>query len=346
MKKKRFYLLIFVVFTTFSLTAQVAINKDGSNANPNSILHVKGSGVNALLIDYSDGFIGVNNIHPSYRLHLLETLTDTKNYGSVFEITGGSTDTEKYSGVYSYINGSGGVNRAFEGLSYGNNANSYNVGFGGFAKNAKYNYALQGQSVEANNISNGNNIGAVTEASNCNNLNIGLWSIGHGTGNYNIGVWAESVEANPGVNYGIYATAVNSGPGAGNSWAAYFTGKINVDGSIYQNGSVLHSKSVFAIDNASDKVMAFKPISYIDDNNELLYGFDVEAMKETLPEIVKEVTLPVKPGSENGEVIINSSVNVSAMISIMTKALQELNEKVENLEVENALLKKEISGLK
>ena len=346
MKNIKFYLLILVVFiTTLTVTAQVAINKDGSNPNPNSILHVKGSGVNALYVDYDDGYVGVNNIYPHYRLHLLETVTDTKKYGSVFEITGGSTNTEIYAGVYSYINGTGGTNRAYEGLSYGINTNSYNIGVSGFAKNAKYNYGIQGMAIEANSINQGNNIGAITEAGNCDYMNIGTYAIAHLGGSWNMGIYAKAIEGNSGINYGIYANASNSGTGG--YWSGYFDGKINVNGAIYQNDTVvLHAKNVEPILNASEKVMTFKPVSYINNTNETSYAFDADAMKKTSPELVKEVTSPPDPKDENAEIVTSTSVNITALLPIITKALQELNEKVENLEKENSALKKEINKLK
>ncbi len=343
---KKLILLTIVLLSTSLAYTQVAINKDGSDPLPNSILHVKGSGVNAMYIDYTDGFVGLNNIYPNYRLHLLESVTDTKEYGAVFEITGGSTNSSKYAGVYSYINGTGGTNRAYEGLSYGANLTSYNIGVSGFAKNAKYNYGLQGMANEANSISQGNNIGAITEADNCDYMNIGTFAIGHGAGNWNMGIWTKASEDNPGLNYGLYAKASNSGPGSGDYWSGYFDGKINVNGSIYQNGSLLHSKSVAPLLNASEKVMTFKPVSIINDNNETSYAFDAEAMKDSAPELVREVTSPPDPKDEKSVAVTSTSVNISAMLPILTKALQELNEKVENLEKENNALKAEINKLK
>ena len=343
---KKVIIFTIVLLSTSLAYTQVAINKDGSDPLPNSILHVKGSGVNAMYIDYSTGYVGLNNIIPSYRLHVLETVTDSKNYGSVFEISGGSTSTEKYAGVYSFINGTAGVNRAFEGLSYGVNPNDYNIGLAGFAKNAKYNYAIQGQAMDANSIPNGNNIGAMTEADNCDFMNIGTYTIGHGSGSYNMGVWAESSETNTGVNYGIYAKGINSGPGAGGNWSGYFDGKINVNGSIYQNGSVLHTKNLQLIDNASAKVMTFKPVSFLNNNDEISFGFDAEAMLASSPELVKEVTSPPDPRDEKSEAVTSTSVNISAMLPILTKAIQELNEKVEKLEAKNIALTKEINKLK
>jgi hypothetical protein len=338
-------IILSTVFLTATLTfAQVAINKDGSEPDANSILHVKGNGVNALYVDYSTGYVGLNNINPAYRLHLVESVTDSKNYGSVFEITGGSTSTEKYAAVYSYIDGTGGVNRAFEGHSLGANPSNYNVGISAFAKNAKYNYGLQGQTIETNTIAAGQNIGTFTEAGNCDYLNYGLFSRGIGSGAYNAGVYASSTGDNAGINYGIYATASNGG--TGNFWSGYFNGKLNVDGSIYQNGTIIHSKSIHSIDNALAEVKKLKPVSIVNEYNELSFAFDAETMKTSSPDLVKEIAQPPVPGEEISSMEVKTSVNISAIIPILTKAIQELNEKVESLESENSLLKKEIDKLK
>ncbi len=77
-----------------------------------------------------------------------------------------------------------------------------------------------------------------------------------------MGVFATSSGDNDGDNYGVYAEASNGG--SGDYWSGYFNGKFNVDGSIYQNGSVLHSKSIQTIDNAISEVAKLKPVSIID----------------------------------------------------------------------------------
>ena len=345
---KKLIVISLVMLSTSFAYSQVAINKDGSDPLPGSILHVKGNGVNALYIDYTDGFVGLNNIYPHYRLHLLESVTDTKEYGAVFEVTGGSTDTQKYAGVYSYINGTGGTNRAYEGLSYGANTNSYNIGVSGFAKNGKYNFGIQGMSNDANTNSTGLNYGGIFEGDNADYFNVGVFAIGHSGGSWNFGVYTKANEDNTtgDYNYAVYADASNSSPGTGVYWAGYFNGNTNVNGSIYQNGTVLHAKSVNPLINASAKIMTFKPVSVVNDNNETSYAFDAEAMKKSAPELVKEVTTPVDPEDKNSEAVTSSSVNITAMLPVLTKALQELNEKVEKLEAENNALKEEINKLK
>ncbi|NOX48557.1 MAG: hypothetical protein GXO89_16435 [Chlorobi bacterium] len=342
-------IIITIVLLSSSLAyTQVAINKDGSDPLPNSILHVKGSGVNAMYIDYATGYVGLNNIIPNYRLHVLESVTDTKNYGAVFEITGGSTNSAKYAGVYSFINGTGGTNRAFEGMSYGTNPDSYNMGVSGFAKNAKYNYGIQGMSTDINTNSTGLNYGSFFEADNADYFNVGVYSSGFSGGNWNFGVYSVANQDNTtgDWNYAIYANASNSSPGTGGYWAGYFNGNTNVNGSIYQNGSVLHAKSVAPLINASEIVNTFEAVSFINDQNEVSYAFDAEAMKTSAPELVKVTVIPPDPKDEKSEAVTSTSVNISAILPVLTKAIQELNEKVGELEAINIALQKEINKLK
>ncbi len=345
--KKAIIITIVLLSTSLAYT-QVAINKDGSDPLPNSILHVKGSGINAMYIDYATGYVGLNNIVPSYRLHVLESVTDTKNYGAVFEITGGSTNSAKYAGVYSFINGTGGTNRAFEGISYGSNPDSYNMGISGFAKNAKYNYGIQGMSIDINTNSAGLNYGGLFEADNADFFNVGLYSNGFSGGSWNFGVYTVANQDNTtgDWNYAIYANASNSSPGTGGYWAGYFNGNTNVNGSIYQNGSVLHAKSAAPLINASEIVNTFKAVSFINGQNEVSYAFDAEAMKTSAPELVKETVIPPDPKDEKPEAVTSTSVNISAILPVLTKAIQELNGKVGELEAINIALQKEINKLK
>ena len=67
-------LLFFIATSFISLTftnGQVAINKDGSPPDPNSILHVKGSGGNHFFIHDVTGHVGIGTLNPTERLHIV-----------------------------------------------------------------------------------------------------------------------------------------------------------------------------------------------------------------------------------------------------------------------------------
>ena len=57
--------------TSINIHSQVAINKDGSPPDPNSILHVKGSGGNHFFIHDITGNVGIGTLNPSERLHIV-----------------------------------------------------------------------------------------------------------------------------------------------------------------------------------------------------------------------------------------------------------------------------------
>jgi hypothetical protein len=190
--------------------------------------------------------------------------------------------------------------------------------------------------------------GGLFEADNADYFNVAVYSNGFSGGSWNFGVYSVANQDNTtgDWNYAIYANASNSSPGTGGYWAGYFNGNTNVNGSIYQNGNVLHAKSVSPLIKASEKIMTFKPVSIINDNDETTYAFDAEAMKTSAPELVRETVIPPDPKDEKSEAVTSTSVNISAMLPILTKAIQELNEKVGKLESENIALQKEINKLK
>jgi hypothetical protein len=69
MKKFTTLLSLLVMLLAFSLNAQVAINNDGSNADANSVLHVKdGNDNEALYIEAATGEVGIGTTNPSQKL--------------------------------------------------------------------------------------------------------------------------------------------------------------------------------------------------------------------------------------------------------------------------------------
>lgn len=69
--KKKFYFLALIAFLSFQyVSAQIAINMDGSVAASGSILHVKGSAGNHFYIDDATGFVGIGTLTPSELLHV------------------------------------------------------------------------------------------------------------------------------------------------------------------------------------------------------------------------------------------------------------------------------------
>ncbi len=70
--KKSSILVSLLLFLLGSSYAQVAINKDGSQPNANSILHIKGdaSAKNIVLEPGTNGNVGISTINPKVKLHI------------------------------------------------------------------------------------------------------------------------------------------------------------------------------------------------------------------------------------------------------------------------------------
>ncbi len=82
MKKftKTFSIIIALTISlSFHTNAQVAINKDGSQPNSNSILHVKGDNThkNMIIETGANGGVGIGTLSPTHTLHIYNALTDS-----------------------------------------------------------------------------------------------------------------------------------------------------------------------------------------------------------------------------------------------------------------------------
>jgi hypothetical protein len=90
MKKMKFYLFAFVVFiSTLSVTAQVAINKDGSNATSGTILDVKSSAAlkEHVVVQDATGYFGIGTINPQSRLDVWGSIRGSIDISNYVELT-------------------------------------------------------------------------------------------------------------------------------------------------------------------------------------------------------------------------------------------------------------------
>ena len=90
MKKMNFYLLTFIIFiSTLSVTAQVAINKDGSNPTAGTILDVKSSAAlkEHVVVQDATGYFGVGTINPLSRLDVWGTIRGSIDISNYVELT-------------------------------------------------------------------------------------------------------------------------------------------------------------------------------------------------------------------------------------------------------------------
>ncbi len=100
---KKISILLVMIMAAFAVNAQVAINKDGTAPDANSILHVKGSSNVPFYIEDATGEVGINTISPVGALHI-KMLGSGFSQGLHIE---SNTTTEDW---YFYMNGSDNLN--------------------------------------------------------------------------------------------------------------------------------------------------------------------------------------------------------------------------------------------
>lgn len=142
--------------------------------------------------------------------------------------------------------------------------------------------------------------------------------------------------------FGILATA----PASATNYAGYFNGNLHVTGSFTVTSDERLKDNVAAIQGSLEKVMQLQPKEYFYNSGkypglnlpkEKQFGLIAQEVASVIPEIVKEESVPVKPGNPGprGEHIYESEkyqgVNYIAMIPILVQAIQEQQKQIEML---------------
>jgi RNase H-fold protein (predicted Holliday junction resolvase) len=158
--------------------------------------------------------------------------------------------------------------------------------------------------------------------------------IGEADAGFAIGVLGSSL---PGSVFGTGVYGITS-PFSGN--AGFFDGDVFTTG-MYNSSDIKLKKNFEKPENILQKINKLNPLNYEYKIDEIKYlnlpggkqnGFIAQELEEVFPELVKEIKKPkdVKKMSEGLETF--KAVNYVGLIPILTKAIQELNEKVETLE--------------
>jgi len=177
-----------------------------------------------------------------------------------------------------------------------------------------------------------------------------------------IGVRGEANSTGPGWRYGGYFVASGGAGGnhaieasvntnTGDNWAGYFNGRVYSTGG-YQPSDEKLKKDVSPLDGSIDKIMKLKPVSYFYKTDEYgqmglpkdkQNGLIAQEIETVFPELVCETALSdekrTEPGYRNQEPKKIKAVNYTALIPILTRAIQEQQQTI--LE-----MKKEITALK
>ena len=135
--------------------------------------------------------------------------------------------------------------------------------------------------------------------------------------------------------------------GASNSntstFAGYFIGRLGYTGSLISVSDRKYKKSINTETTIMDKVMQLAPKNYYFDveknknmalSNTLQHGFISEEVEKIFPELVEEAYGPSTStdAKTNGKPESYKGLNYIGFIPVLTKAIQELNEKVTVLE--------------
>lgn len=158
--------------------------------------------------------------------------------------------------------------------------------------------------------------------------------VGEAEAGFAIGVLGSSL---PGSVFGTGVYGITS-PFSGN--AGFFDGDVFTTG-MYNSSDIKLKKNFEKPENILEKINKLNPLNYEYKIDEIKYlnlpggkqnGFIAQELEEVFPELVKEIKKPkdVKKMSEGLETF--KAVNYVGLIPILTKAIQELNEKVETLE--------------
>lgn len=184
-------------------------------------------------------------------------------------------------------------------------------------------------------ISNNNNSGATTQYATFGDCN------GSGTGT-RYGVYGDA-RVSSGNRYAVYGTAITTGT---NSWATYGNGDFYYTGSFQAPSDARLKKDISNMSTVLSKVMLLRPKTYEFDHSLHPYinlaqgpqfGFLSQDLEEVFPELVEDNTHKFQfggtPGVDSGEEVSVDikSVDYIKMIPILTKAIQEQQEIIEDL---------------
>lgn len=322
------------VSTTAPTTGQV-LKWDGSNWAPakdssgggssSSIWSKSGNNIYSGSSDY----VGINQTNPTSRLHVWDSVTS----GSGLTILG---EYRLYPNPSSNSGGwvvrqVGDINSSAEII--GNLA----VTTGSSSVTGATNYGFLG--LAGAEADNSYGVWALAEESDVRNY--GLYSVSQGTGTFNIGGFFVSNRNNSNSNYGVYAIA-DSGSTA--TVAGYFDGDLTYTGSLTGPSDQFLKQDIETMPTALDKVMKLEPKTYLFDKSNTnmnlpegeQFGFLAQDLEQIFPNLVHKQLHIENPHEKEGEVITKeyNSVDYMSLIPVLTKALQEQQELIKELQKE------------
>jgi hypothetical protein len=230
----------------------------------------------------------------------------------------------------------------------------WNSGVNGFAKDADFNYGVQGQALsgEYGAFAYGLYGEALGNGQNNGSFNIGIFGTGaNGSVNFGGMLSASSSNTNYGAfalawggqqNYGIWAEAPQyTVPGA--SVAAYINGNLAGTGINLYASDAKFKQNISSLSNATTIINHLNPRSYnfnltnypyINLNPGNQFGFVAQELEQVLPDLVKQSIFRAEYDS-TGHMIHDTvqykSINYIGLIPIVVQAIKEINQKNDSL---------------
>lgn len=225
-----------------------------------------------------------------------------------------------------YVSGTqNSYNTAVSGIGRYGNSNT-----GGFFSGYSNGNALANKGIDASAY------GSVLE-----NIAGNFISSGYTSGD-NYGVWTYA--GNGTNNYAIFATSLPSSGTMGPNYAGYFNGDVVRIGADNFTSDLNLKKEIHTIQNGISTISQLNPVTFEFKQEEYPsmglsggtnYGFIAQEVEKILPDLVREERHPAqydKEGNLIHEALKFKSMNYQGIIPVLTKALQEQNELINDLQ--------------
>jgi len=319
-------------------TSGQLLSWDGTSWKPKSINEGYWDTTGATVI-HTPKQVGIGTDSPIGQFDVIDTITATgigANYVTINTQTRGTTGNRSTSvGNWTQVDGQGGYeNIGVRSRVFGSSNATY-VGAGGVGglfiadcSAGQNNFGVQALS--------GFNATATVR-------NYSIYAHSRGNGTFNMGVFALSDKSTTGTgktNYGIYAQA-DSGS---TNYAGYFAGNVTYTGTLAQASDARLKNDIIPFEDALSKIenIQVKTYSYKQDGdfgkmnlpegNQI--GFIAQDLEKTFPDLVKNQVhaLNAENNKLDTEVLEYKAVNYIGMIPVLTKAIQEQQEYIKQLE--------------
>lgn len=326
---------------------------------------------NLLYVDRATERVGIGTNSPNYKLHvngsasvLDNLLINVIGIGGV-SVIGNNTGDARYE-----LSNGGGTHYLFDDDSNVNtlkiqSAKNFAINTNGAIERMRIDSS--GRTAINNSIANLTQLyidsdwawGHITKNSETDASTYALYGIANGGGTFaKYAVYGDvSNSSSTGNRYGVYGEASTAGS---NSWAGYFDGDFYYTGTSQAPSDERLKKNINEMPSVLDKVKLLQPKTYEFRNEEFSYvnlaegpqfGFISQEIENLFPDLVEEATHVFQTGAAGTSNTEEHSLDIKSLdyislIPILTKAIQEQQEIIENQTRAINAYKEELSSMK